>query len=97
VLLIRGHLKVAATRGHGVLGALIVRSGLGMTGCAGKRRIWQSWSPSTKCHFGKNTSTAFARLSVFDGERRSTDPQGEIGVRIGASVLTFAEQSGATL
>ncbi|HXC47792.1 MAG TPA: hypothetical protein VNU20_05840 [Candidatus Sulfotelmatobacter sp.] len=44
-----------------------------------------------------NASAAFAGLSVFDGERVSTDAGGKIGVRIGASVITLAEQSGATL
>jgi hypothetical protein len=44
-----------------------------------------------------NASDAFAGLSVFDGERVSTDADGKIGVRIGASVITLAEQSGATL
>jgi hypothetical protein len=44
-----------------------------------------------------NASDAFAGLSVFDGERVSTDANGKIGMRIGASVITLAEQSGATL
>jgi hypothetical protein len=44
-----------------------------------------------------NVSDAFAGLSVFDGERVSTNADGKIGVRIGASVITLAEQSGATL
>jgi hypothetical protein len=44
-----------------------------------------------------NASDAFAGLSVFDGERVSTDADGKIGVRIGASVITLAEQSAATL
>jgi hypothetical protein len=44
-----------------------------------------------------NASRAFAGLSVFDGERVSTDADGKIGVRIGASMITLAEQSGATL
>ena len=44
-----------------------------------------------------NASHAFAGLSVFDGERVSTDADGKIGVRIGASMITLAEQSGATL
>jgi hypothetical protein len=44
-----------------------------------------------------NASDAFAGLSVFDGERVSTDADGKIGVRIGASVINLAEQSGATL
>jgi hypothetical protein len=44
-----------------------------------------------------NASDAFAGLSVFDGERVSTNADGKIGVRIGASVITLAEQSGATL
>lgn len=44
-----------------------------------------------------NASNAFAGLSVFDGERLSTDPDGKLGVRIGASVITLAVQSGATL
>jgi hypothetical protein len=44
-----------------------------------------------------NASNAFAGLSVFDGERVSTDPNGKIGVRIGASVITLVERSGATL
>src|ERR1700675_4533482 len=44
-----------------------------------------------------NASDAFAGLSVFDGERVSTDPGGKIGVRVGASVITLVGQSGATL
>ena len=44
-----------------------------------------------------NASDAFAGLSVYDGERVSTDADGKIGVRIGASIITLAEQSGATL
>ncbi len=44
-----------------------------------------------------NASNAFAGLSVFDGESLSTDANGKIGVRIGASVITLAEQSAATL
>ena len=44
-----------------------------------------------------NASDAFAGLSVFEGERLSTDADGKIGVRIGASVITLAEQSDATL
>jgi len=44
-----------------------------------------------------NASDAFAGLSVFDGERVSTDADGKIGVRIGASVITLVGESGATL
>jgi hypothetical protein len=44
-----------------------------------------------------NASDAFAGSSVFAGERMSTDPNGEIGVRVGSSVITLAEQSAATL
>jgi hypothetical protein len=44
-----------------------------------------------------NASDAFAGLSVFDGERVSTDADGKIGVRIGASVITLSDRSGATL
>jgi ferric-dicitrate binding protein FerR (iron transport regulator) len=44
-----------------------------------------------------NASDAFAGLSVYDGERVSTDANGKIVVRIGASVVTLAEQSDATL
>lgn len=44
-----------------------------------------------------NASDAFAGLSVFDGERVSTDAEGKVAVRIGASVLTLNEGSGATL
>src|ERR1700722_6221038 len=44
-----------------------------------------------------NASDVFAGLSVFDGERVSTDPNGKIGVRIGASVITLVERSSATL
>ena len=44
-----------------------------------------------------NASDAFAGLSVFDGERVSTDANGKIGLRIGSSVITLAEQSAATL
>ena len=44
-----------------------------------------------------NASDAFAGLSIFDGERVSTDTNGKIGLRVGASVITLAEQSGATL
>jgi ferric-dicitrate binding protein FerR (iron transport regulator) len=44
-----------------------------------------------------NASDAFAGLSIFDGERISTDPNGKIGVRIGGSMITLMEQSAATL
>jgi hypothetical protein len=44
-----------------------------------------------------NASDAFAGLSVFDGERVSTDADGKLGVRIGASVITLIERSSATL
>jgi|SRR5579859_172161 len=44
-----------------------------------------------------NASDAFVGLSVFDGERLSTDANGKIGVRLGGSVITLTEQSGATL
>jgi hypothetical protein len=44
-----------------------------------------------------NASEAFAGLSVFDGECVSTDEEGKLGVRIGGSVVTLAEQSSATL
>jgi hypothetical protein len=44
-----------------------------------------------------NASDAFAGLSVFDGERVSTDAEGKVAVRIGAGVLTLSEESGATL
>ena len=44
-----------------------------------------------------NASDAFAGLSVFDGERVSTDAGGKLGVRIGASVITLVERSAATL
>ena len=44
-----------------------------------------------------NASDASAGLSVFDGERVATDANGKISVRIGASVITLAEHSGATL
>ena len=44
-----------------------------------------------------NASDAFAGLSIFDGERVSTDAGGKLGVRIGASVITLTEQSEATL
>ena len=44
-----------------------------------------------------NASDAFAGLSVFDGERLSTNADGKICVRVGASLITLAEQSGATL
>lgn len=44
-----------------------------------------------------NASDAFAGLSVFDGEHLSTDSNGKIGVRVGASVITLVERSGATL
>jgi hypothetical protein len=44
-----------------------------------------------------NASDAFAGLSVFDGERVSTDTNGKISLRVGSSVLTLAEQSAATL
>ena len=44
-----------------------------------------------------NASDAFAGLSVFDGERVSTDADGKIGVRIGTSVITLVGESGATL
>jgi hypothetical protein len=44
-----------------------------------------------------NASDAFAGLSVFDGERVSTDPNGKTSLRVGSSVITLAEQSAATL
>jgi hypothetical protein len=44
-----------------------------------------------------NASDAFVGLSVFEGERLSTDPEGKIGVRIGGSVITLVERSAATL
>ncbi|HWY06132.1 MAG TPA: hypothetical protein VNY24_04685 [Candidatus Acidoferrales bacterium] len=44
-----------------------------------------------------NASAAFAGLSVFDGESVSTDREGKLSVRIGGSVITLVEQSGATL
>jgi hypothetical protein len=44
-----------------------------------------------------NASDAFPGLSVFDGERLSTDAGGKIGVRIGVSVVTLVGESGATL
>jgi hypothetical protein len=44
-----------------------------------------------------NASNAFAGLSVFDGERASTEADGKIAVRIGGSVITLIEKSGATL
>jgi hypothetical protein len=44
-----------------------------------------------------NASDAFAGLSVFDGERVSTDPNGKISLRVGSSVITLAKQSAATL
>src|SRR5260370_25827241 len=44
-----------------------------------------------------NASDAFAGLSVFDGERMSTDPNGKLALRIGRSVITLAERSAATL
>jgi hypothetical protein len=44
-----------------------------------------------------NASDAFPGLSVFDGERLSTDAGGKIGVRIGVSVITLVGESGATL
>jgi hypothetical protein len=44
-----------------------------------------------------NASDAFAGLSVFGGERVSTDATGKIAVRISASVLTLSEENGATL
>jgi ferric-dicitrate binding protein FerR (iron transport regulator) len=44
-----------------------------------------------------NTSAAFARVSVFEDERVSTEPEGKLSMRIGGSVITLAEQSAATL
>ncbi len=44
-----------------------------------------------------NASDAFAGLSVFEGERVSTDSEGKLGVRIGGSVATLGERSSATL
>ncbi|HKM68343.1 MAG TPA: hypothetical protein VJX70_14325 [Candidatus Acidoferrum sp.] len=44
-----------------------------------------------------NASDAFAGLSVFDGERVSTDSEGKLGVRIGGSVVSLGEQSSAAL
>jgi len=44
-----------------------------------------------------NASNAFVGLSVFDGESLSTDAEGKLSARIGGSVITLIEQSGATL
>jgi hypothetical protein len=44
-----------------------------------------------------NASAAFAGVSVFEGERVSTEPEGKLSIRIGGSVITLAEQSAATL
>lgn len=44
-----------------------------------------------------NASDAFTGLSVFPGELVSTDEEGKAMVRIGASVATLSELSGATL
>src|ERR1700739_689153 len=44
-----------------------------------------------------NASSAFAGLSVFEGESVSTDPDGKLTLRVGGSVITLAERSAATL
>src|ERR1700722_10376794 len=44
-----------------------------------------------------NASEAFAGLSVFDGERLSTDAEGKLSARIGGSVITLVGQSAASL
>ena len=44
-----------------------------------------------------NASDAFAGLSIFDGERLSTDAEGKLSARIGGSVITLIGQSAATL
>jgi hypothetical protein len=44
-----------------------------------------------------NASDAFAGLSVFDGERLSTDTEGKVSARVGGSVITMIEKSAAIL
>lgn len=44
-----------------------------------------------------NEMPAFAGLSVFEGERLSTESQGKLGVRIGNEVFAFSGNSSATL
>jgi len=44
-----------------------------------------------------NEALAFPGLSVFEGERLSTDAQGRIGVRVGNSVLALAGNTDATV
>src|SRR5882762_5125221 len=44
-----------------------------------------------------NASDAFAGLSVFDGERLSTDSGGKVSARVGGSVITMIEKSAAIL
>ena len=44
-----------------------------------------------------NTSDAFPGLSVFDGESLSTNEEGKVSARIGASIITLIEQSAASL
>ena len=44
-----------------------------------------------------NASDAFAGLSVFDGERLSTDSEGKVSARVGGSVITMIEKSAAIL
>lgn len=44
-----------------------------------------------------NASDALAGLSVFDGERLSTDAEGKVSARVGSSVITMIEKSAAIL
>ena len=44
-----------------------------------------------------NEADAFAGLSVYEGEQVSTEKQGRLGIKIGAAMLAFGEESRATI
>jgi hypothetical protein len=44
-----------------------------------------------------NDADAFAGLSVFDGEQLSTEKQGRLGMKVGATTLAFRGESRATI
>ena len=48
-------------------------------------------------HAHLNEATAFPGLSVFEGERLSTEAEGILGVRVGRSTLALAANTEATL
>jgi hypothetical protein len=50
---------------------------------------------ATHAHLGD--AAAFPGLSVFEGERLSTDVQGRLSLRVGHSILTVAGKTDAVL